>query len=121
MIKHVLAVEERQWAETEHHLLDVDFIAQHTHGFDEMVSKVKATPWEEIEAESGLSRADMEAAGQVYCDAGKVIGIYGMGLTQHVHGSQTIGMLVNLLLLRGNIGVEGAGISPVRGHSNVQG
>ena len=121
MIKHVLAVEERQWAEQEHHLLDVDFIEQHTHGFDEMVAKVKATSWEEIEHESGLSRADLEAAGQVYCDAQKVIGIYGMGVTQHVHGSQTIGMLVNLLLLRGNIGVEGAGISPVRGHSNVQG
>ena len=121
MIKHVLAIEERQWTETEHHLLDVDFIAQHTNGFDEMVAKVKATSWEEIEQESGLSRAELEAAGQVYCDAGMVIGIYGMGVTQHVHGSQTIGMLVNLLLLRGNIGVEGAGISPVRGHSNVQG
>lgn len=121
MIKHVLAVEDKQWAEREHHLLDVDFINQHTHGFDEMVEKVRATSWEEIEEESGLSRADLEAAGQVYCDAQKVIGIYGMGVTQHVHGSQTIGMLVNLLLLRGNIGVEGAGISPVRGHSNVQG
>jgi anaerobic selenocysteine-containing dehydrogenase len=50
-----------------------------------------------------------------------VIGIYGMGLTQHVHGWLSIAMLVNLLLLRGNIGREGAGVSPVRGHSNVQG
>lgn len=121
MIKHVLTMEERQWARDQRHLLDFDFIKQHTRGFDEMAGKVRATSWDEIERESGLTRANLEEAGQVYCDAGKVIGIYGMGVTQHFHGSQTIGMLVNLLLLRGNIGVEGAGISPVRGHSNVQG
>ncbi|MCW2395538.1 MULTISPECIES: FdhF/YdeP family oxidoreductase [unclassified Sphingobium] len=121
MIKHVLADEDRQWAEQKQHLLDTDFIAQHTHGFEAMVEKVRATSWAEIEQESGLSRSHLETAGQIYCDAKKVIGIYGMGVTQHVHGSQTIGMLVNLLLLRGHIGVEGAGISPVRGHSNVQG
>ena len=53
--------------------------------------------------------------------AGKVIGVYGMGLTQHTHGALNIAMLVNLLLLRGNIGRPGAGCCPVRGHSNVQG
>ncbi|MCD2325366.1 FdhF/YdeP family oxidoreductase [Sphingomonas sp. IC-56] len=121
MCKHVLAREERQWAERQHHLIDVDFIAQHTHDFDAFAAMVKATPWEEIERESGLARADLEAAADIYCEAKNVIGIYGMGVTQHVHGSQTIGTLINLLLLRGNIGREGAGISPVRGHSNVQG
>ncbi|AER57415.1 formate dehydrogenase oxidoreductase protein [Pseudoxanthomonas spadix BD-a59] len=50
-----------------------------------------------------------------------MIGVYGMGLTQHVRGSQSVAMLVNLLLMRGNIGRPGAGVSPVRGHSNVQG
>ena len=121
MIKHVLAVEDRLMAEQQRHVIDHDFIDQHTQGFEALVEKVRATGWDEIEQESGLSRADLEIAGQIYCDAEKVIGIYGMGVTQHVHGSQTIGMLVNLLLLRGNIGVDGAGISPVRGHSNVQG
>jgi molybdopterin-dependent oxidoreductase alpha subunit len=121
MCKHVLDREEQQWAETEHHLLDVDFIAQHTKDFEAFKARVKATPWEAIEEESGLSRDHLRAAADIYCEADKVIGIYGMGVTQHVHGSQTIGMLVNLLLLRGNIGREGAGISPVRGHSNVQG
>ena len=72
-------------------------------------------------ASPGYPRSDLEQAAQVYIDAERVIGVYGMGLTQHVHGSQSIGMLVNLLLLRGNIGRQGAGISPVRGHSNVQG
>ncbi|WP_240530276.1 FdhF/YdeP family oxidoreductase [Novosphingobium sp. PC22D] len=121
MCKHVLARENRQWEEQRHHLLDVDFLKQHTKDFENFVQSVRTAGWEEIERESGLSRADLEAAADVYCDARAVIGIYGMGVTQHVHGSQTIGMLVNLLLMRGNIGREGAGISPVRGHSNVQG
>ncbi|MEA3542839.1 MAG: FdhF/YdeP family oxidoreductase [Pseudomonadota bacterium] len=121
LCKHVLAREARQLAETNRHLLDMDFIAQHTHGFDAFVAQVEATGWDEIERESGIARKELEAAGDIYCDAHNVIGIYGMGVTQHVHGSQTIGMLVNLLAMRGNLGREGAGISPVRGHSNVQG
>lgn len=121
LCKHVLARDEELFARDKRHLIDTTFIGQHCHGYDDFAACVKATSWEEIERESGLSRADLEAAADIYCDAEKVIGIYGMGVTQHVHGSQTIGMLVNLLLLRGNIGREGAGISPVRGHSNVQG
>ena len=121
MCKHILAWEEQQWAEKQHHLLDVDFIEQHTTGFEKFAEQVRSTPWEEIEAESGLTRDALGDAAKVYAEARTVIGIYGMGVTQHVHGSQTVGMLVNLLLLRGNIGRDGAGISPVRGHSNVQG
>ena len=68
-----------------------------------------------------LSRSALEAAATVYAHAERVIGIYGMGLTQHRKGVETVQMLVNLLLLRGNIGKPGAGICPVRGHSNVQG
>ncbi len=121
LCKHVLAREARHFADTNRHLLDMGFIEQHCHGFDDFVARVKATAWDEIERESGIARKDLEAAGDIYCDAHNVIGIYGMGVTQHVHGSQTIGMLVNLLAMRGNLGREGAGISPVRGHSNVQG
>jgi molybdopterin-dependent oxidoreductase alpha subunit len=121
MIKHVLEREEARWAADRQHLLDVDFIEQHTVHFEAFRGEAEATSWEEIEQESGIARDDLKAAADVYCEADRVIGIYGMGVTQHVHGSQTIGMLVNLLLLRGNIGREGAGISPVRGHSNVQG
>ena len=120
LCKHVFAADD---AAKQHgrRVLDVDFIEHHTTGLDEFEAKVRAMPWETIEAESGLSRADIEAAGQVYVEAERVIGIYGMGLTQHVHGFENITMFVNLLLLRGNIGREGSGISPVRGHSNVQG
>lgn len=102
-------------------VLDVDFIAQHTHGFEDFEAKVRATSWAEIEAASGLSRRDIEAAAQVYVEADRVIGVYGMGLTQHMHGFDNIATLVNMLLLKGNIGRDGTGISPVRGHSNVQG
>ncbi|MCP9627671.1 FdhF/YdeP family oxidoreductase [Rhodopseudomonas palustris] len=120
MCKHVFAKDDEAKLQGKR-VLDVDFIETHTHGLDEFEAKVRATPWPQIEAESGLSRAAIEAAAQVYVEADRVIGIYGMGLTQHVHGFDNVAMLLNLLLLKGNIGRDGTGISPVRGHSNVQG
>lgn len=121
LIKYVLAAEEQRLAQGQGHVLDVDFIEQHTAGFAAMKAHVEATGWDEIERESGLSRADLEAAGQIYVKAERAICMWGMGLTQHVHGFDNLAMLTNLWLLRGNVGREGAGISPVRGHSNVQG
>ena len=121
LCKHVLAAEDRSVAEGGVHVLDLDFIAQHTTGFEAFAAKVRQTSWEEIERESGLARAALEEAGEVYVHAERVIGIFGMGLTQHVHGFENIATLVNLLLMRGNLGRQGAGVSPVRGHSNVQG
>ncbi|SPJ24848.1 FdhF/YdeP family oxidoreductase [Palleronia abyssalis] len=102
-------------------VLDHDFINDHTTGFDDAMAAIRAMEWPDIEAECGLSREMLERAADIYMNAENVIGIYGMGLTQHVHGFENLGMLVNLMLLRGNIGRPGAGISPVRGHSNVQG
>src|SRR5690606_10386852 len=102
-------------------VLDTVFIAQHTHGFDAFCQFVRAGQWSELERHSGLSRAQMETAAHIYATSGRVLGVYGMGLTQHKLGVDTVQMLVNLLLLRGNIGREGTGICPVRGHSNVQG
>ncbi|HVE23576.1 MAG TPA: FdhF/YdeP family oxidoreductase [Acidocella sp.] len=102
-------------------VLDVDFIEQHTIGMEAFRAKAEATSWAEIEQQSGLSRAAIESAAQIYVDSDRVIGIYGMGLTQHVHGFDNVAMLLNMLLLKGNIGRDGTGISPVRGHSNVQG
>ena len=121
LCKRVLAADDAAQAAGGPRVLDAAFIEQHTKGFEAFVAKTRATGWDEIERASGLTRADLEAAADVYIESERVIGVYGMGLTQHVHGSQAIGMLVNLLLMRGNIGREGAGISPVRGHSNVQG
>ncbi|NDV51137.1 FdhF/YdeP family oxidoreductase [Salipiger sp. PrR003] len=102
-------------------VLDHGFITEHTGGFPETQQAVRAASWAEIERHSGLTEAMIREAAEVYLSAKTAIGIYGMGMTQHVNGWLNLGMLCNLLLMRGNIGKLGAGISPVRGHSNVQG
>ncbi|WP_313034472.1 FdhF/YdeP family oxidoreductase [Massilia alkalitolerans] len=102
-------------------VLDTAFLQEHTHGFAALEAAVRACAWEAIERESGLRRAALESAAQVYCASSAVMAVYGMGLTQHRNGVQNVAMIVNLLLLRGNIGKPGAGVCPVRGHSNVQG
>ena len=117
LMKHVLAAE----AAAPGTVIDRDFIGSDTVGYEAAVEAVEAFSWDEIERHSGLSRAMLEEAGEIYLSAERAIGIYGMGLTQHVNGWLNLGMLVNLLLMRGNIGRPGTGISPVRGHSNVQG
>lgn len=101
--------------------LDHQFIAEHTRGFDDLARFCDAQPWSAVERKSGLTRQELEQAAATYAAADRVMGIYGMGLTQHRKGVETVQMLCNLLLLRGNIGKPGAGICPVRGHSNVQG
>jgi len=121
LCKHVLAADDDARRDGARRVIDAAFIASHTHGFESFEAKVRATPWEAIEAESGLTRASIESAAEVYVRAERVIGVYGMGLTQHRRAHECIAMLVNLLLLRGMIGRDGAGVSPVRGHSNVQG
>ena len=120
LCKHVVAADDAAQRDGRR-VFDVAFIAAHTTGVETFLEKVRTTDWPTIEAVSGLSRADIEAAGEVYVKADRVIGVYGMGPTQHVHGFENVAMLINLLLLKGNIGREGAGICPVRGHSNVQG
>jgi len=102
-------------------VLDHGFIAEHTQGFDAFAAAMRAADWAEIERSSGLTRAALEQAARTYAQARAVLGIYGMGLTQHREGVANVQMVSNLLLLRGNIGRPGAGICPVRGHSNVQG
>ena len=102
-------------------VLDVEFIATHTSGVQSFIDYLRRTTWREIEKESGLDRHALADAAEVYAKAQRVIGIYGMGLTQHRRGVENVQMVANLLLMRGNIGKRGAGICPVRGHSNVQG
>ena len=102
-------------------VLDHPFIKAHTKDFDTFALKVRKTAWEAIERESGLTKDELEASARIYAKAKAVMAIYGMGLTQHVKGVENVRMLVNLLLMRGNVGKPGAGPTPVRGHSNVQG
>ena len=101
--------------------LDTAFITEHTRDFASFRTQILNTSWAEIEAGSGLTRAQIEEAAEVYRRAGATIFCWGMGITQHKHAVATIQMLVHVLLLRGNIGRPGAGACPVRGHSNVQG
>jgi molybdopterin-dependent oxidoreductase alpha subunit len=102
-------------------LIDHAFVQAHTHGYDSYAAWCRDQDWAEIERWSGLKRQEMQDTASIYGAAKSTMAIYGMGLTQHKKGVDSIRMLVNLLLLRGNIGKPGAGILPVRGHSNVQG
>jgi len=102
-------------------VLDHDFIAAHTNGFEAFAADLRATGWAGIEAVSGLPRTALEAVAAAYAASNATIVSYGMGITQHSKGTSTVQQIANLLLLRGNFGKSGAGICPLRGHSNVQG
>ena len=108
-------------ARTDPKAVDREFIDQHTAGFSEYRELLESTPWALIEHPSGVSRADILRAAAVYRRADRSLVSWCLGVTQHEHGVDTVREIVNLLLLRGNLGREGAGPSPVRGHSNVQG
>ena len=116
MMKHLL--ERQDMGEA---LLDLAFIDAHTLGFAALSADLRNESWDLLEQESGLTEAQMRAAGDVYGAAERSIVCWGMGITQHRDAVATVQMLLNLLLLRGNIGRPGAGPCPVRGHSNVQG
>ncbi|RVV96789.1 formate dehydrogenase [Mesobaculum littorinae] len=121
MCKAVIEVDDEAARTGGELVIDHDFIAEHTTGFDTFIDFARRTHWSDIEHHSGLAEADLRAAAAVYMEHDRVIGVYGMGLTQHAHGALNIAMLVNFLCLRGNIGKTGAGVCPIRGHSNVQG
>lgn len=97
------------------------FIEEYTQGFEEYKSICKETSWSDIVRQSGIDKCQIEKAGQIYCEANASIIAWCLGITQHEQSVDTIREIVNVLLLRGNLGREGAGPCPVRGHSNVQG
>ncbi|MHB8285258.1 MAG: FdhF/YdeP family oxidoreductase [Caulobacteraceae bacterium] len=121
VMKGVLALDAASLAEGGPGTIDRAFIAEHTNGFQDLVVDLDATNWSDIETMSGLTQAQLEHAADIYCKAKSVIVCYGMGVTQHRQGTGGVHQISNLLLLRGNYGREGAGICPLRGHSNVQG
>ncbi|CDR11584.1 FdhF/YdeP family oxidoreductase [Streptomyces iranensis] len=100
---------------------DEEFIREHTHGFEEFAAAARAADWDETLSATGLDRADIDRALRMVLDSKRTIVCWAMGLTQHKHSVPTIREVVNFLLLRGNVGRPGAGVCPVRGHSNVQG
>ncbi len=95
--------------------------SSNTIGIDEYLAEVDATSWEHIAEQSGLDLSEIEMVASMYRRAERVIMCWAMGLTQHRHSVPTIKEVANVQMLRGNVGKPGAGLSPVRGHSNVQG
>ena len=102
-------------------IIDVGFIARHSTGFEAFAADLRAESWDDILAESGVPRERLEELAQVYVKGKRVIATWGMGLTQHKNSLAAVQLLSNLMMMRGNIGRPGAGLCPVRGHSNVQG
>ncbi|MDQ1011433.1 molybdopterin-dependent oxidoreductase alpha subunit [Streptomyces sp. V4I23] len=101
--------------------VDEEFVREHTHGYEEFTAAARAADWADTLAATGLGREEIERALAMVLESKRVIVCWAMGLTQHKHSVATIREVVNFLLLRGNIGRPGAGVCPVRGHSNVQG
>lgn len=116
IMKALLAMEAAQGD-----VLDRDFIAEHTQGFEAFAAELEAATWADIEKASGLTRAELEQVAAAYAKSNATIITYGMGVTQHNKGTANVRLIANLLLMRGNFGKPGAGICPLRGHSNVQG
>lgn len=102
-------------------VFDHEFIAAKTSGYDEVIASIDAVDWPDIAAASGLTREQITQAAEMIIAAGSFITCWAMGVTQHTDAVATIQDIVNLHLLRGSIGKPGAGLCPVRGHSNVQG
>ncbi|GAA4380954.1 FdhF/YdeP family oxidoreductase [Hymenobacter koreensis] len=115
--KHLFEAEELNPGQ----VVDHAFIAAHTTGFESYRENIRNTSWDDIESESGISRAQLLEAANMLATKQKIITCWAMGVTQQRQGVQTIQEIVNLQLLKGAIGKPGAGTCPVRGHSNVQG
>ncbi len=117
VMKELLALEHERPGQ----VLDHAFIEQYTEGFAALEQSLAALSFAELEAAAGIPRSEMRELAELYARSERVIACWAMGLTQHAHGVANVQELMNLLLLRGNIGKPGAGPCPVRGHSNVQG
>jgi len=117
LAKEVLAAE----AAAPGKVLDAAFLRDHTAGFEPWRAALEQVTWEELERESGVSASAIREVGRVVAGSKRVIACWAMGLTQHENAVGNIQEIVNLLMLGGNLGREGAGVCPVRGHSNVQG
>ncbi|MFQ3598564.1 MAG: FdhF/YdeP family oxidoreductase [Chloroherpetonaceae bacterium] len=116
VMKSLLAEEEKSG-----NVFDKQFIAEKTTGYDALIADLRATDWQTIIEQSGISRAQIEELAHLIKNAKRMISCWAMGLTQHKNGVANIQTVTNLHLLLGQIGKPGAGLCPVRGHSNVQG
>ena len=102
-------------------VLDRDFITAHSHGFDDYAAAARAVSFDTVVEATGIGIPQLHRVAGLLADSRRTIVCWAMGLTQHTHAVATIGEITNVLLMRGMIGKPGAGVCPVRGHSNVQG
>lgn len=121
MVKALMEAHRASLEKGENGIFDTDFIEMHTEGMDAYLNVVDATSWQNITQQSGLSEIQIREAAAIYQHADRVICTWAMGITQHKHSVATVREIVNLQLLFGQLGKKGAGLCPVRGHSNVQG
>ncbi|ASY77477.1 FdhF/YdeP family oxidoreductase [Pectobacterium polaris] len=121
MVKALLETHRQRLSAGEAGLFDQDFLSTHTQQVDAYLAVVDATSWQKIEQQSGLSEAQLRYVAAIYQQSPRVICTWAMGITQHKHSVATVREIVNLQLLFGQLGKPGAGLCPVRGHSNVQG
>lgn len=101
--------------------VDQAYVQAHTSGWDAVEADLRAARWEDLERASGVTRAVMDDVATRYLRAGRAMFLWAMGVTHHVHGVDNVLAIVNLALMRGMAGKPGAGLLPIRGHSNVQG
>ncbi len=101
--------------------VDEQFVSDHTEGWEAVRAAVEVASFSDLEAVSGLTRADMERFAALYSGAGTAVLVWSMGITQHRNGTDAVTAIVNLGLARGNVGRRGSGLMPIRGHSGVQG
>ncbi|RFU87839.1 hypothetical protein DY218_04885 [Streptomyces triticagri] len=102
-------------------VVDHEFVDRYTADFTEFADHTRKVSWDHVLDATGLTREEIEQVHEQVLASKKIIVCWAMGITQHKHGVPTIREMVNFLLLRGNMGRPGAGVCPVRGHSNVQG
>lgn len=105
----------------DNHQHDQAFIEQYTRNFDAYLQNIKNTSWDEIEAITGLSQDEIADVAALYAHSERVVFAWGMGMTHHLHGVENVEAIANLAMLRGMLGKPGAGLLPLRGHSNIQG
>ncbi|MGP4119542.1 FdhF/YdeP family oxidoreductase [Psychrobacter aquimaris] len=106
---------------TKNNKINHSFIDEHTSGYEALDAWLRQQSWPDVERGSGISKEEIINIAKLVAASPATICTWGMGITQHVQGDDNVAMITNLLLLMGMIGIDGAGASPVRGHSNVQG
>jgi molybdopterin-dependent oxidoreductase alpha subunit len=117
IMKEILAEEEKNPGR----VLEQEFIEKYTNGFEEFTTALRKVHWGDLLDQCGVPKTRIEDAARIFIQSERTIFCWAMGLTQHKNAVANIQEIVNLMLLRGQIGKSGAGLCPVRGHSNVQG